>query len=415
MPSVIKAAVKAIPPIRRLVTDRDNAHKEIASLTSAYDSSIRKVESLSRDHADSQKTVLALSSERDEIKRSLQALLDEREELITRIETLERNSSHIPASLLETPHHPFVERIPSATKSVEITDDYRKYFRKVLFQTSYAESPSYDRDSDVYAADIHAHVERRFNVFDRHIVPWIQQAAPRMSEMTAIEIGSGTGSSTLAFAPHVKKMFCFEIDAVSSGSARARLDYFGLSNVEIRNELFGPDSDVVKRRETVHLIVLCAVLEHMHFHELQTALKTAWDVLSPGGLLVVADTPNRFAAFDEHTSLLPFFSALPKEIQKRYAAYSPRKDFVESMKILSGVDADEALTRWGSGISYHDVELALGHSCHDHVVLDGYEPIILSEYPDHIDDILLRVAFHHHKVPAHRAFTRHNLHFALRK
>jgi len=77
------------------------------------------------------------------------------------------------------------------------------------------------------------------------------------------------------------------------------------------------------------------------------------------------------------------------------------------------VARDEKLVRQGSGISYHEFELALGPDCHEHVVLDGYEPIILSECPDNVDDLILSIAFKTHDIRAHRAFTRSNLYFAM--
>ncbi|WP_080432701.1 class I SAM-dependent methyltransferase [Burkholderia ubonensis] len=302
----------------------------------------------------------------------------------------------------------------SPSNSALISDGYREKFREALFKTSYYWVPEDARNSESVSADIDAHVERRFRFFDGNIVPWVSSVAD-LSQMTVIEIGSGTGSSTLAFAPHVKRVICHEIDNLSSSAARARLDYFGIDNVEIRNELFGPDSNIAVKREPVHLVMLCAVLEHMHFDELHSALVTAWDLLQPGGLLVVADTPNRLALFDEHTSLLPFFSTLPPDLRTRYAAHSPRPDFAESMARKTGNEQIDTLTRWGSGISYHEFELALGHDIHDHIVLDGYETEILDLMPDQIDDIVLRAAFHYYRIPAHLAFTRHNLYFVLRK
>jgi hypothetical protein len=110
-----------------------------------------------------------------------------------------------------------------------------------------------------------------------------------------------------------------------------------------------------------------------------------------------------------------FYSALPLEIQRDYAKFSPRADFRNSISATRAADISETLARWGFGVSYHDFELAIGRDCHDHIVLDGYEDAILSRFGDRTDDALLRLAFERYNIPAHRAFTRHNLHFVMRK
>ncbi|WP_162067361.1 class I SAM-dependent methyltransferase [Burkholderia sp. THE68] len=254
----------------------------------------------------------------------------------------------------------------------------------------------------------------RFRDFEYWICTWLAQVAPDMGEMTAIEIGSGTGCSTLAFASRVKSLISFEIDSKASAAAVERLGFFGYDNVEFFNEkLTEGKAEALAGR--VDLVVLCAVLEHMTYAERIEALRASWQALAPGGLLVVADTPNRFNVLEDHTSQMHFYSALPLEIQRDYAQFSPRADFRNSISAAAPADVAETLARWGFGVSYHDFELAIGRDCHEHIVLDGYEQVILTRFPDRTDDALLRLAFERYNVPAHRAFTRHNLHFVMRK
>jgi len=342
------------------------------------------------------------------LDQELQALREKCENLEQENSAL-RSESNFKKSKAPTP-----AVVGNATykQEIEITDEYRSFFSEVLLKTSYSYVPSDQRDSESVKAELSAHVDGRFSIFDQLIIPWIKMIKPQMKELIAVEIGSGTGSSTLAFAPHVAKIYSFEIDSIASDAAEQRLNFFGLGNVEIRRELFSPSSHIVQSGEKVDLIILCAVLEHMSHSERQEALSTAWGLLASGGLLVVADTPNRFAVFDEHTSLLPFFSSLPPEIQSDYAKYSPRTDFAESIK---NAESTEVLTRWGSGVSYQDFELAIGADVHNHIVLNGYESVLMGRYPDRIDDQLLRMAFDCYLPNANIAFTRHNLHLAIKK
>jgi ubiquinone/menaquinone biosynthesis C-methylase UbiE len=303
-----------------------------------------------------------------------------------------------------------------AWERLELPDGFRDAFRTVMTDTFYRDNALIDiTNSEVFERDLAAHTEYRFRVFEQWIATWLRPVAPDMSQMTAIEVGSGTGSSTLAFAREVKRLISFEIDTKATAAAKARLSAFGLDNVEFHDGQFDAASQVARSGEQADLIILCAVLEHMTHQERMNTLKTAWATLRSGGLLVVADTPNRFAVFDDHTSLLPYYSALPTWLQEEYSRYSPRADFKNSIDNTPPADMPEVLARWGAGISYHDFELALGQSIHEYVVLDGYESSLLAMYPDRVDDGLMRIAFDHFEIPAHRAFTRSLLHFALKK
>ncbi|HEY0660219.1 MAG TPA: class I SAM-dependent methyltransferase [Lysobacter sp.] len=303
-----------------------------------------------------------------------------------------------------------------STTPLELTDHFRSYFRDVLLSTFYRDLPTDLLTNPAVETGIAEHLDGRYLVFAQHMIPWILQARGDLSDCVALEIGSGTGASTLAFAPHVREAICFEIDEVATEAARQRLAYFGLRNVTHCGELFGPDCDFVASGRKADLIVLCAVLEHMSYEELITALRTAWNTLAPGGLLVVADTPNRFAIVDHHTSLLPYYSALPYEIMVDYARrFSPRAEFAAALESDSPDGPRHTVVRWGRGISYHEFELAIGPEVHDRVILDGYEPLICAATPPTLGDALLRLAFHYHGIAAHRAFTRSNLYFVLQK
>ncbi|BBU29412.1 hypothetical protein BTHE68_31460 [Burkholderia sp. THE68] len=311
---------------------------------------------------------------------------------------------------LATPVSPARSNLP-AFSPVPIPDDFRPFFKDVLLRTFYRANVTQD---EYFERDLDAHVFHRFRDFEYWICTWLAQIAPDMGEMTAIEIGSGTGSSTLAFASRVKRLISFEIDLNASAAAAERLRFFGYDNVEFVDEKLTEEKAGALVGK-VDLAVLCAVLEHMTYAERIEALRASWKALAPGGLLVVADTPNRFNVLEDHTSLMHFYSALPLEIQRDYAQFSPRADFRDSIAKTAPADLSERLARWGFGVSYHDFELAIGQDCHDHIVLDGYEEAILARFYDRTDDALLRLAFERYKVPAHRAFTRHNLHFVMRK
>src|SRR5262245_29857775 len=65
--------------------------------------------------------------------------------------------------------------------------------------------------SEQFTHDVAEHVHRRTTRFHDCLVPWISNVFD-LSGATVLEVGSGTGSSTLAFAPYVKALHCYEID-----------------------------------------------------------------------------------------------------------------------------------------------------------------------------------------------------------
>src|SRR4029453_8283019 len=106
-------------------------------------------------------------------------------------------------------------------------------------------------------------------------------------------------AATLALAQKCAKIDAFDIDPASLELARERASFVGAKNAgfhlldndwalptripEFRNRL----------RTECDLVVLPAVLEHLRLDERLAVLETLWDVLRPGGVMVLYDTPNR--------------------------------------------------------------------------------------------------------------------------
>jgi S-adenosylmethionine-dependent methyltransferase len=105
--------------------------------------------------------------------------------------------------------------------------------------------------------------------------------------------------------------------------------------------------------EAFDLILFFAALEHMTHAERIAAMRSTWEMLPPGGLWGVIETPNRLWPEDRHTSLLPFYHWLPDDLAYRYSRFSPRRDFAG---LYTGDPHDATMTdylRRGRGVSYH--------------------------------------------------------------
>jgi ubiquinone/menaquinone biosynthesis C-methylase UbiE len=236
-----------------------------------------------------------------------------------------------------------------------------------------------------------------------------------LKSATVLDIGSGTGISALAFAPHCERVLCYDINEISIAAAEERHKYFSVANITQERELFDRNCRFVRSGQEADIALFVAVLEHMTFSELEEAVGVAWRALKPGGHLVIAETPNRLAPNDYHTSWIPFFQALPLEIRLRYLDRSPRSHLIGDVNGVPPASREERLTRWGCGISYHDLEIVLGANVHDWVVADGHEPILSEIAPRFVDDEILEDAFGKLGLKVNRAFSRWFLYLIIRK
>jgi 2-polyprenyl-3-methyl-5-hydroxy-6-metoxy-1,4-benzoquinol methylase len=271
--------------------------------------------------------------------------------------------------------------------------------------------------SDQFKNDFAEHLYKRYQRFADHLVPWAESFYPD-NQPVVLEIGSGSGSSTLAFAPTAKHIHCYEIDDKSTECAKRRLDFFNIKNVSFENELFNQDARFVREGRRADIILLVAVLEHLTHDEFQMILRTSVDVLNPGGIIVISETPNRLTVTDFHTSWIPFYQWLTPELQQTYYDRSPRQHFVHDIgdiKKTNPTALRERLTRWGNGVSYHDFELAIGPDVHSWIVADGWEEGVRPLAPIFPDDEILLDVFKKMHIKANKAFARSWLYMILKK
>lgn len=290
---------------------------------------------------------------------------------------------------------------------------------KVLRETCYKNSSPEYLETEEFKNDLQDHIFRRYERTCRHYLPWVEKSID-LGDREFVEIGCGTGSSTAAFASIVKQIYAYEISEISVAAARARMEILGITNASIVRA--SPTRLLATLQENhragVAAILLFAVLEHMTISERIETLKTAWDLLLPGGVLIVAETPNRLTYRDFHTSWLPFFHMLPLELAVQYCDRSPRYNFKSAMAEREShrmVDRIEALTRWGNGVSFHEFEIAFEMNLADLIVADGDAEEMRSLYPITREEELLQQYFLEANVPQPRSFSNAILNLIFQK
>jgi len=203
-----------------------------------------------------------------------------------------------------------------------------------------------------YEHDLNAHLYARLEGDRRFVIPWLNSARP-LKGMRVLEIGCGTGSSSVALAEQGAHVVAIDIDSPALEVARERCRTHGVS-VDIREANakqlleFGP----------MDAVLYFATLEHMVHQERMQSLAEAWSLLSARGLLAIIETPNRLWFFDHHTAQLPFYNWLPHDLAIAYSRFSPRENFKDNYR-ESSLEVMNHFLRRGRGASYHEIDVAI--------------------------------------------------------
>lgn len=217
-----------------------------------------------------------------------------------------------------------------------------------LHPPSYWDTPDGRKDLSGLASDRTA---RHREIY----IPWLDSIHP-LDGLRILEIGCGTGSSTVALAEQGAEVTGVEMEEAALAVARKQCELY-----DVRARFIcanATDAHETLDIGSYDLIIFFAVLEHMTPIECLSSLNIYWTKMKPGALLGIIDTPNRLWLYDDHTSRLPFFHWLPNEIAIRYCAHSPRQGITALHEDTSAAGI-LSLQRWGRGISFHEIDLAI--------------------------------------------------------
>jgi 2-polyprenyl-3-methyl-5-hydroxy-6-metoxy-1,4-benzoquinol methylase len=256
-------------------------------------------------------------------------------------------------SILRSIAHRFLYPVPSVLRDRQSKNEQLHLVRSAMDRHYYVGWRKNATYASNYGEDLQEHLTERLESDRMNIIPWLNAARP-LESSRVLEVGCGTGSGMVALAEQGAIVTGVDIDNGALEVAKVRLDAHDL-RAWVREQ---NATDAVTDG-TYDFIIYFATLEHMTLAERLKSLKSAWAALPSGGLLVVIETPNRLWYFDPHTSRLPFFHWLPDDLAFQYMKFSPRKLY-KGMFTELNEEQMELFHRQGRGMSYHEIDLAIG-------------------------------------------------------
>jgi len=266
--------------------------------------------------------------------------------------------------------------------------------------------------------DLDQLVHLRQQTIERLVIPWVSRVRP-LAGIDVLEPGCGCGAASTAFAQTGCRLHAYEINSLMVQAALSRMSILGMEYASIHclpvetatqsiSELWPAGMDAV---------LLIGVLEHIKETHRLDLMTTLWNLLLPGGLFVVAHTPNRLTYTDLHTAHMPFTHMLPDDIAVRYASRSCRDAYRNSM------DWARRNGKWidmrhsfGTGLSFHDFEIAFGLDDLRPVLADdGMGPEMMAWYAPAREESLLWDYMQWKSVPVPQGFSRQFLNLIFRK
>lgn len=251
-------------------------------------------------------------------------------------------SSQIPGTLKKNQ----IKLDSSQLQKIEssIRENYHQGWRK---ETNYL--------PEAYLNDLNNHLTGRLEKDRYSYIPWLNKTI-ELKGANVLEIGCGTGSSTIAFAEQGANVTAVDID---EGALKVAKDRCAIYNVPAKI-IYGNATDVYDevKDQKFDLIIFFACIEHMLYEERIASLRKYYDLVPKGKFLSIVETPNTLWYYDGHTSGLPFFNWLSDNAAYDYSKYSKRPNFKELYHELSDEKYLNFLRR-GRGFSFHELEVAL--------------------------------------------------------
>ena len=237
-------------------------------------------------------------------------------------------------------------------KNFRLISNENKYLLAEKIKDIYIPTISSNTSEEKLLFEGQEHLESRVIVDRMRVIPWLSKNL-KLENLHILEIGCGTGSSSITLAEQGAKVVGIDIHKESLEIAKYRSEVYNLDIEFIESS----SVDIDKLDKNFDAIILYATLEHLTFEERLITLKNCKKILDDQGYIIIIEAPNRLWYFDSHTSELPFFQWLPDDLAYMYSKFSPKESFSSNYQDSNYEDMIGFLRR-GRGVSYHEFELA---------------------------------------------------------
>jgi len=291
------------------------------------------------------------------------------------------------------------------------------YFPGVKFNVDYSE----EWHRKEFDFQLHVRMQQAELVF----MPWINESID-LAGKNILEIGCGTGSSTVAIAKRANKVIGCDISKDSLSANQKRLECMKITNVDYfklnDNWLTTPNVELPVDLSNINVVVCYALLEHLLIEERLNLLSYLWKNLKSESILITFETPNRLASIDWHTSQTLFAQILPDNLCAHYYSRSNAnnlKFIAKNQYSQLNSKEIESVYRLGVGVSFHEFELAIGFP-NMKIINDGFSinlkhhrdqlSVGAEDYENALGEILVKSSL---SIP--RGFAKASLDFIIQK
>lgn len=168
-----------------------------------------------------------------------------------------------------------------------------------------------------------------------------------------LDFGCGCGASTFALSRIFPQTHILGLDRLENCIEVCNLkkEQLGLERVSFVASM--SDDQLPATLGHIDYCILCGVFEHLLPPERHSLLHAIWDRLPRGGVLFVAQTPNRYSPIGTHVTRIPMVNFLPDGLAFYVGRWAMKRNY--------GIDADwERLLRGGfRGGTAHEIKLIL--------------------------------------------------------
>jgi 2-polyprenyl-3-methyl-5-hydroxy-6-metoxy-1,4-benzoquinol methylase len=155
-----------------------------------------------------------------------------------------------------------------------------------------------------------------------------------------LDFGCGCGASTFALSRIFPNSHILGLDRLADCVEVCNLKKEQLNLNRVSFVTSNSDDQLPAALGRVDYCILCGVYEHLLPPERKSLLHAIWNMLPVGGVLFIAQTPNRYSPIVTHVTRIPMVNFLPDRLAFHVGHWAMKKQY--------GIDADwERLLRGG--------------------------------------------------------------------